>query len=96
MSDLPEVQTVVALADAFEQLRGGKPDPADADHRRGLELLVARLAGVGVITLIGVSGWTATDPLSRYTAEQRQQGLQTLGAVTAALVGAVGGYSAKR
>lgn len=96
MSDLPEVQSVVALADAFERIRGGKPDPDDSRHRRRLEMLLAGLTGFGVVVLIGVCGWMAVDPQGRYVAEQRQQGVQGLGAIAAALVGAVGGYTAKR
>ena len=88
---LPDPQTLEALADAFEKLRGNRPDPADAGHRRNMETRIARLASYGVIALLGVSSWIAVDPLGRY----RQQGIQALGALTAALVGAVGGYSAR-
>ncbi len=95
MTDLPDVQTVVALADAFERVRGGKPDPVDAAHRRGMENLVARLAAAGVVVMLGVSGWMALDPQGRYQADQRQQGLAALGAITATLIGAVGGYCAR-
>ena len=92
---LPDPQTLEALADAFEKLRGNRPDPADAGHRRNMETRIARLASYGVIALLAVSSWIAVDPLGRYQPEQRQQGIQALGALTAALVGAVGGYSAR-
>ena len=48
-----------------------------------------------VLMLVGVSSWIAIDPLSRYRGDQRQQGMQALGGLAAALVGAVAGYSAR-
>ena len=95
MSQLPDPQSLVALADAFEQLRGSRPDPEEAPHRRSLERMVLQLAGVSVLGLLTVSSWIAVDPTGRYQAEQRQQGLQALGAITASLVGAVAGYAAR-
>jgi hypothetical protein len=58
VTELPDTHRLVELADAFEKLRGPRPDPQEADHR--------------------------------------QQGLQALGGIAAALVGAVAGYSARR
>lgn len=93
---LPDPQSLDALVAAFERLQGTRSDPVDAMHRRGLETRLAQLAGYGVVALLVVSSWIAVDPLGRYRPEQREQGLQALGAVTAALVGAIGGYAAKR
>lgn len=95
MSQLPDPQSLAQLADAFERLRSPRPNPAEDDHRRGRERLVLRLAGLVVLTLVGVSSWVATDPLNRYQSDQRQQGMQALGGLAAALVGAVAGYSAR-
>lgn len=95
MSDLPDVQSLAQLADAFERLQGRRHDPAEAAHRRGLERMVMRLAGLSVAALVLVCSWVAIDLLGRYSAEQRQLGLQGLGSAAAALVGAVAGYSAR-
>ena len=95
MSQLPDPQTLTQLADTFERLRGLRPNPEEDRHRRGRERLVLRLAGLVVLTLVGVSSWVAIDPLNRYQSEQRQQGMQALGSLAAALVGAVAGYSAR-
>ena len=54
-----------------------------------------RLGAVSVLALLAVCSWVAVDLQGRYSAEQRQQGLQGLGSVAAALVGAVAGYSAR-
>ncbi|MFM8524748.1 MAG: hypothetical protein ACKOCM_03910 [Cyanobacteriota bacterium] len=83
------------MADAFERLRHPRANPAEDDHRRGREGLMLRLAGLVVLTLVGVSSWIAIDPLNRYQSAQRQQGMQALGGLAAALVGAVAGYSAR-
>jgi len=95
VSQLPDSQTLAELADTFERLRGLKANPEEERHRRGRERLVLRLAGLVVMTLVGVSSWVAIDPLNRYRGEQRQQGMQALGGLAAALVGAVAGYSAR-
>ena len=95
MTQLPDPQTVEALVGMFETLRGGRPDPVDAAHRRGLERLVARLAVASVAVLVLASAWVAVDPQDRYNAEHRQLGLQGLVGVAAALVGAVAGYLAR-
>jgi hypothetical protein len=50
---------------------------------------------VSVFALLAVCSWVAMDLQGRYGAQQRQQGLQGLGGVAAALVGAVAGYSAR-
>jgi hypothetical protein len=60
-----------------------------------LERLVARLAVASVAVLVLASAWVAVDPQDRYNAEHRQLGLQGLGGVAAALVGAVAGYLAR-
>jgi len=96
VSQLPDSQSLAELADAFERLRGLRPNPEEDHHRRGRERLVLRLAGFVVLMLVGVSSWIAIDPLSRYRGDQRQQGMQALGGLAAALVGAVAGYSARR
>ena len=96
MNQLPDPQSLVELANAFEQLQGRRLNPAEEAHRRRLEDVVVRLAGVAVLALLTVCSWIAIDPAGRYSPEQRQQGLQGLGGVAAALVGAVAGYSAHR
>lgn len=95
MSQLPDPQSLAELADTFERLQKRRRDPEEDAHRRGLEQVVVRLASFSVLTLLIVCSWVALDPQGRYSAEQRQQGLQGLGAVAAALVGAVAGYSAR-
>ncbi len=95
MSQLPDPQSLAELADTFERLQRRSRDPEEDAHRRGLEQVVVRLASFSVLTLLIVCSWVALDPQGRYSAEQRQQGLQGLGAVAAALVGAVAGYSAR-
>ena len=95
MNQLPDSQTLAELADAFERLQGRRSDPAAEAHRRGLERVVVRLGAVSVLALLAVCSWVAVDLQGRYSAEQRQQGLQGLGSVAAALVGAVAGYSAR-
>lgn len=95
MSQLPDPQSLDQLVATFERLRSPRPNPEEDDHRRGRERLVLRLAGLVVLTLLGVSSWVATDPLNRYQSDQRQQGMQALGGLAAALVGAVAGYSAR-
>ena len=95
MSQLPDPHSLAELADTFERLQRRSRDPEEDAHRRGLEQVVVRLASFAVLTLLIVCSWVALDPQGRYRAEQRQQGLQGLGAVAAALVGAVAGYSAR-
>ncbi len=95
MNQLPDSQTLAELADAFVRLQGRRSDPAEEAHRRGLERVVVRLGAVSVLALLAVCSWVAVDLQGRYSAEQRQQGLQGLGSVAAALVGAVAGYSAR-
>ncbi len=95
MNQLPDSQTLAELADAFERLQGRRSDPAEEAHRRGLERVVVRLGAVSVLALLAVCSWVAVDLQGRYNAEQSQQGLQGLGSVAAALVGAVAGYSAR-
>jgi hypothetical protein len=95
VNQLPDSQTLAELADAFERLQGRRSDPAEEAHRRGLERVVVRLGAVSVLALLAVCSWVAVDLQGRYSAEQRQQGLQGLGSVAAALVGAVAGYSAR-
>lgn len=95
MSQLPDPQSLAELADTFERLQRRRRDPEEDAHRRGLEQVVVRLASVSVLALLAVCSWVAMDPQGRYGAEQRQQGLQGLGGVAAALVGAVAGYSAR-
>jgi hypothetical protein len=94
VSQLPAPQSLAELADAFERLRGLRPNAEEDHHRRGRERLVLRLAGCVVLTLVGVNSWVAIDPLNRYQGDQRQQGMQALGGLAAALLGAVAGYSA--
>lgn len=96
MTELPDTHRLVELADAFEKLRGPRPDPQEADHRRALERIVLRFSGASLAFLLLVSSWIAVDPLGRYERDHRQQGLQALGGIAAALVGAVAGYSARR
>ncbi len=96
MSDLPDTHTLVELADAFEKLRGLRPDPEEAIHRRSLERVLLVLTGISVGALLAVSSWIAIDPSGQYDKDQRQSGLQAIGAITAALVGAVAGYSARK
>lgn len=86
MNQLPDSQTLAELADAFERLQGRRSDPAEEAHRRGLERVVVRLGAVSVLALLAVCSWVAVDLQGRYGAEQRQQGLQGLGSVAAALV----------
>ncbi len=95
MNQLPDPQSLVELADTFERLQGRRSDPAEHAHRRGLERVVLRLGGISVLALLAVCSWVAVDLQGRYSAEQRQQGLQGLGSMAAALVGAVAGYSAR-
>ena len=95
MSQLPDPQSLNQLVDAFERLQGRRADPEEDEHRRGLQRLVVRLAGLSVVALVGVGGWVAVDPHGRYSGEHRQLGLQGLGSATAALVGAVAGYLAR-
>jgi hypothetical protein len=95
VSQIPDPQTLAQLADAFERLQGRRADPAEDAHRRGLERMVGRLAGVATAALVGVSGWVALDPQGRYSPEHRQLGLQGLASSAAALVGAVAGYLAR-
>jgi hypothetical protein len=96
VSDLPATHTLVELADALEKLRGLRPDPEEAIHRRSLERVLLVLTGISVGSLLAVSSWIAIDPSSQYDKDQRQSGLQAIGAITAALVGAVAGYSARK
>ncbi len=96
MSGIPDPQSLAALADAFELLQGRRTDPAEDAHRRGLERIVVRLAGGTIAALIAVCSWISVDLQGRYSTEQRQQSLQALGSMGAALVGAVAGYSARR
>ena len=96
MSDLPATHTLVELADASEKLSGLRPDPEEAIHRRSLERVLLVLTGISVGSLLAVSSWIAIDPSSQYDKDQRQSGLQAIGAITAALVGAVAGYSARK
>lgn len=95
MNQLPDPQSLAELADAFELIRRPRPNPEEEDHRRGRERLMLRLAGLVVLSVVGVSSWVAIDPWSRYQDDQRQQGMQALGGLAAALVGAVAGYSAR-
>ena len=95
MNQLPDSQTLAELADAFKRLQGRRSDPAEEAHRRGLERVVVRLGAVSVLALLAVCSWVAVDLQGRYNSEKPQQGLQGLGSVAAALVGAVAGYSAR-
>ena len=95
MSQLPDPLSLNDLVDLFERIKGEQADPEEAAHRRDGERLVRRLAGLAVVAVLGVGGWVAVDPLDRYSAEQRQLGLQGLGSSAAALVGAVAGYLAR-
>lgn len=95
MSQLPDPQSLAQLVDAFERLQGRRSTPEEDAHRRGLERMVIRLAGVSVAALVGVGSWVALDPQGRYSPEHRQLGLQGLGSAAAALVGAVAGYLAR-
>lgn len=95
MSQLPDPQSLNELADAFERLQGRRIDPKEDAHRRSLERIVVRLAATTIAALIGVCAWVSVDPQDRSTSEQRQQALQALGSMGAALVGAVAGYSAR-
>jgi hypothetical protein len=95
VSQLPDPQSLNELADAFERLQGRRSDPAEDAHRRGLERVVLGLAATTIAALIGVCSWISVDPQGRSKPEQRQQALQVLGSMGAALVGAVAGYSAR-
>ena len=95
MSDLPPGQSLDQLLDTFERIHGSRTDPNEDAHRRGLERMVARLAGLSIVALLGVGSWVALDPQNRYSAEHRQLGLQGLAGAAAALVGAVAGYLAR-
>jgi hypothetical protein len=95
VTQLPSTQSLTELVDAFERLQGRRSDPIEDEHRRGLERMVMRLAGIATAALVGVGSWVALDPQGRYSAEHRQLGLQGLGSSAAALVGAVAGYLAR-
>lgn len=95
MSQLPDPQSLNELVDAFERLQGRRLDPAEDAHRRSVELVVLGLAATTITALIAVCSWISVDPQGRSSSEQRQQALQVLGGMGAALVGAVAGYSAR-